>query len=88
MNVPNFLNIQIVDPKTGYFTDSARQIFQQLFGEAQTNLSNEGLIVPSQNTTNIGILNNIKSKNALLVNSDTNALLFNQNGTFKTVTVT
>lgn len=88
MNIPNFLNIQIVDPKTGYFTDSAREIFQQLFKEAQDNLSEEGFIIPAQNTANIAILNNIKSKNALIVNSDTNALLFNQNGTFKTATLT
>jgi len=59
--------------------------FQQLNDHLAATLSPEGLQTPPQNTTNIGVLNNSKSNGKLVYNSDTDTLLVNLAGTFKTI---
>lgn len=84
MKLPTLNFTQWTD-KNGNLTGEAQLFLQQLLGQLQPNLSDEGYVIPKQDTTNIGVLNNSKSANTLIVNSDTNQLLFNQNGTYKTV---
>jgi hypothetical protein len=84
MNIPNFVNIQLVD-KNGYLTDSARQMFEELFDVLQANLSDESIVTPEQPASKISLLNGDQYKGGLLYNSDTNKLMVNENGTFKTV---
>jgi hypothetical protein len=48
MMIPNFIDVQVVDPKTGKFTAQWGVIFQQLFTQLQSNASDQGLVVPSQ----------------------------------------
>jgi len=84
INIPNFLDMQIVN-QDGYLTDSAKQMFSQLFSQLQTNLSDEGILIPQQSATNITVLDNIKSKGAIIYNTNTNKAMVNENGSFKTI---
>jgi hypothetical protein len=68
-----------VHPSWGLF-------FNQLIQVLQNNITPEGNVIPAQSATNIALLNNSKSNNKLLINSDANTLLVNLNGVFKTVT--
>lgn len=82
--IPNFNFTKIAD-KDGNLTGEAQMFFQQLTDVLQKNFSTEGYVVPKQPAANVTVLDNEKSTNSLIVNSDTNELLFNQNGTYKTV---
>jgi hypothetical protein len=84
MNIPNFIDNQIVD-KNGQLTDSWRQIFTQLIGELQGNLSNEGYKIPEQSTANITILSNTNSTRALIYDNQKNAFMACANGIFKQI---
>ncbi len=84
MNIPNFLNCRVVDEK-GYFTQEWGQLMTLLLSELNKQAGDEGLFVPSQPAANITILNNSESKNSLIVNSTTNQLLFNKNGTYQVI---
>lgn len=84
MSIPNFIDCKFVD-KDGKLTDTWKMILSQLFSHLQNNLSQEGIKIPQQTTTNIGLLNNIKSLGSLIYDKDTNELKVNINGTFKVV---
>jgi hypothetical protein len=84
INIPNFLDMQIVNEQ-GYLTDDAKQMFNQLFSQLQTNLSAEGIFLPQQDATNITVLDNIKSNSAIIYNTTTNKAMVNENGSFKTI---
>jgi hypothetical protein len=57
MNIPNVPSSKIVDPDGN--PTSIEQLFrQQLISELQDNASNEGLVAPSQPTTNITSIQN------------------------------
>jgi len=86
MNVPNYINDSLVD-SSGNVTDSWQKFFNQLINELNTNLSDEGTVVPSQSTSNISQLT--QSQNGTLVYDETtHNLMVNIDGTFKTVNVT
>lgn len=85
MKIPNFIDTVVVD-KEGRLTNEFKQILIQLFTQLGINLSDEGFKIPEQTSANISLLNNINSKNRLIVDSDTNQLKINLNGTFKTIT--
>lgn len=87
MIIPNFIDIKVVDEK-GYFTPEWREIMNTLFTQMQNNLSEEGIQLPLQDDTNVGLLNNSKSKARLLYNSDTNKAIVNINGTYKEILTT
>lgn len=84
MNIPNFADAPIVD-REGRLTPIWRQIFTQLITELQNNVSEEGFIIPQKSTADIGKLDNIKSKAAIIYNEQTNKFLANENGAFKTI---
>lgn len=84
MNLPTLNFTQWTNEK-GELTGQAQQFLQQLMDALQLNLGNEGYVLPKQPAANITILDNAKSTNTLIVNSDDGSLLFNQNGTYKTV---
>ncbi len=87
MKVPNFEDIKVVN-SDGLLTNEWRQIFTQLFNQMHSNLSDEGLIAPSQTTANIAQLASTEKNGALFNNSDTDSLQVILNGIVKTVTVT
>jgi hypothetical protein len=71
--------------KDGTIHPAWDQYFSQITQILQSIISQEGFSVPAQSGDNVTILNNAKSNNKLLINSDTNELLVNLNGVFKTV---
>jgi hypothetical protein len=86
MNVPNYVNETVVD-ENGHFTPSWQLFFDQLINQLNTNLSDEGTVIPSQDSAAIGKLTD--SQNGTLVYDETSDnLMVNIDGVFKTVTVT
>ncbi len=61
MKVPNYLHSNIVD-SSGNITEEWEVLIGQILSELQINFSDEGLVSPSQSTTNIGIISP-KAKN-------------------------
>ncbi len=86
MNIPTFTDAKITD-ENGNLTQIWKDIFFQLLNELQDNASDEGLVVPQQTTTNIGLLDPTKYIGALIYDSDTNEFKVNINGTYKVVQV-
>ena len=84
MNIPNFINAKIVD-KDGNLTDVWRNIFMQLFSQLQGGLSEEGIKVPQQTTTNIAQIESGNTVGNIVYDSSLNVLKINLNGTFKTI---
>lgn len=84
MNIPNFINEQMVD-ENGYLTDTWRQVLSELFTQLQLNLSDESIIVPQQTTAKIAQLSTTDYEGGLLYDSDTDQLKVNLAGTFKVV---
>ena len=91
MNIPNYLDHQVVD-KDGYFTEPWKHIMNQLFNELQTRMSNEGHIAPSITATTLAELQGKPDidelEGGLLYNSDTDKLIVNIDGTYKEVLTT
>lgn len=85
MMIPNVPSAAFIDPNTKDISSTWRFFFEQLVAQLQANNSDEGTKIPKQSAANVTALNNTKSTNNLLVNNDTGDLLFNKNGTFKTV---
>lgn len=101
MNIPSL-------PVSGFFNDDKtdlspawRQFFDLLINALNTNASNEGLVLPTQNSTNIAVIQGNQLQNLAytlqygtgLYNSTANSIMFAvNNGTgapiFKTVTLT
>ncbi len=86
MKIPTLNFTQFTD-KNGQLTGDAQLFLEQIVSLLQSNLSDEGYVIPKQNTDNLAVLNNSRSANTLIVNSETNELLFNENGTYKVVQV-
>lgn len=57
MNVPNLPIDPLVD-KNGHLTDSGKNFFEQLIKELFLNFSNEGLVAPTQTSTNLITIQN------------------------------
>lgn len=87
MNIPNFLDVQVID-SNGHFTGPWKEILSQLLGELQGRMSEESHIVPSQPTSKIALLNSTDYNGGLLYDSDAHKLKVNINGTFKEVQTT
>ena len=47
MIIPNYVDIPIVDPKTGLVSDEWKVILQQLLSQLQKNVGTEGFVIPS-----------------------------------------
>lgn len=88
MKIPNFINEKVVT-EDGYFTEPWGHVFNQLFHELQTQMSDESHIAPSQTTDNITNLLNVSDyEGGLVYDTDVNKLKVNINGTFKEVLTT
>jgi hypothetical protein len=59
----------------------------QLITELQNQLSPNGMMIPSQNTATIATLNNAKTLNTMIINSDTQQLLVNITGVYQAVSL-
>lgn len=75
---------QMVDEK-GNMTSPYRLYFQQLTMALQTNLKPEGFVVPPKPTTDITQLVGDASIGNIIVDSTTNDLKYNKNGTWRVV---
>lgn len=84
MKIPNFLNSRVVD-KDGYFTEPWKHLFEQLFQELQTQMSDEGHIAPSQPTSNILLLDDPQYIGGFLYDSDIKKAKVNIDGTYKEI---
>lgn len=73
MNVPNFIHDKFVD-ENGYLTDGWRLFFNQLINEMNENLSQEGIVMPSQTTANADIIKTDALNGTILYDSTTNEL--------------
>lgn len=87
MNVPNLPAPHVpLSDGSGKMHPTWYNFFNQLMNEVQTNLSQEGLGVPMQSTTNISIIGSSNPTPRFLVDSNTNALKVALGGVIKTVT--
>lgn len=85
MKIPNFINERFVN-KEGHLTETWQHALEQLFNELQTQMSDEGHIVPSQDATNVAILDGDTTKaGALLYNTTTKKAMVNIDGTLKEI---
>jgi len=87
MKIPNYADTQVTD-KNGNFTGPWKHIMNQLMHELQTQMSDESHIVPSLTAAQISQLNTTDYNGGLVYNTDTNELMVNKNGTYKTVLTT
>jgi hypothetical protein len=53
MMIPNYIDIPMVDPKTGLISQEWKVIFQQLLSQLQMHAGLEGLDVPQQTNANM-----------------------------------
>ena len=93
MNIPNmpppqeaFGYVELNGKKLPvHISDAWWDVFNQLMGELQGSVSNEGIGIPAQNDDNFSTLNNEKSSNTLLVKESEGKLYFNLAGTYKEI---
>lgn len=86
MNFQNLTAIKVAE-KDGNMHQDLFNYLGQLVQQLQTNLSDEGYVMPQQPTANIAQLTGAQSVGAVLYDSDTNELKVNINGTWKVVQV-
>jgi hypothetical protein len=88
MNIPNYLTDKLVDENGELTTPWARSI-SQLLVELETNLSNEGYVLPQQPTTNINLINEQpKTEGTMIWDSTTKQMKVNDGTNWKVVTLT
>ena len=100
MNIPNYIDTKIISAG-GMWSDEWKFIMQQLIQQLQLNASNEGLVAPTQNATNMTTIQNHQNPNGdyttqygtILYNSTDNTIrIAVNNGSgapiFKKVTLT
>lgn len=84
MNIPNFVDIKVVD-ESGFFTPEFKHIFGQLFAQLQTRLSDTGYVIPSQPNDFIDKICAAGVNNLLVVDSVNKELKVILDGAVKTV---
>jgi hypothetical protein len=82
MNVPSVPNDRKVVDENGNLTEVWASFFSNLITQLNDNLSDEGYVLPSQNSANIAILSTDGNKSRILWNSDTEKAMVNNDGTF------
>lgn len=92
MIIPTFSGLKIVD-KEGVCTSEFQQYNDQLNLQMQINLSNDGMIIPSQSTTNIDNFSNpdnpnVKPNGTIWYDTTTNQFKGLINGVVKVFTLT
>lgn len=85
MKIPNFSNARFVE-KDGHLTEEWRHVLEQLFNELQQQMSDEGHVMPSQDATNVAVLDGDATKaGATLYNTTTKKAMINIDGTLKEI---
>lgn len=84
MNIPNLLQGKMVN-EDGTLHPNFQNLLNQLIGEMQENLSEDGFKVPKRQTADINNLNNTKSTAAILYDNETHQFKANINGDFKVI---
>jgi hypothetical protein len=84
MNIPNLIYEKVVD-ENGYLTSQWQLLFAQLFTQLQSNLSDEGYILPKLTDSQVTTLNPVSTSGALIYNSTNNNGMININGVFKKI---
>jgi hypothetical protein len=91
MNIPNLLQEKFVNPD-GSIHPLWFQWLTQLTTQMQTNLSNEGFVIPSQNTADTTTILTGDANNPpvgkMLYDAEAKALKVNIDGVIKTISVT
>lgn len=82
----NLTNIKAAD-KNGDMHQDLTIYMGQMVQTLQSNLSDQGYKLPTLTSAQIAQLNPTQSPNVIFINSDTNELIVNLGGTFKTVQV-
>lgn len=90
MNVPTFTKQKFVQ-EDGTLTAPMEQMLDVFFQQAQDNISNDGMVIPSQSTANINYIlsptnQNSKPDGTILYDSQTNQLKVRINGVVKVIT--
>lgn len=81
--IPSFDDIQVID-ENGFWTPEYKAIIQLLFNSLQSNIGNEGVVIPSLTSSEISQLK--KSSNGTVVyNSTNNVLEANINGEWREI---
>lgn len=80
--LPSFQHEKLVD-ENGHLTDAWRDTFIQLFTFVNKNLSNQGFMIPQQETKTITDLGTTQATGAILYDSKTHTFKGNVNGVFK-----
>lgn len=89
MNIPNLPNIllPLTHPENkDQMHPTWHLFFSQLLQELQTNLSQQGIHIPQQNTANISTIQAANPVPSFVVNSDTGQPYVSINGVFKQIT--
>lgn len=89
MNIPTYLKQQVIDPKTGFYTDSAHLYQQQLNQELQSSFTQTGINLPPVTNSQINDATAPANPNSIqgcsvFFNSDTGAPQIVINGVVKT----
>ncbi len=89
MNIPNFQDIPVIVKRGDdyYFSDEWRRIMEQLLQTLRKNASQEGLVPPSQPTTNITIIQPTATNGTIIYDQTTDQLKGLIAGVFKTFTL-
>jgi len=89
MNIPNMPHINDgITAKGETMNPAWYRFFQQLVTEMQNNLSQEGISVPSQSSSNISKLQDASPSPSLVYNQDEKKYLLPVDGVYKTITLT
>lgn len=90
MNIPSYMHTPMVD-KNGMPTDTWQLFFTQLLNQMQTNLSNQGFILPPHEIATVSMVA-AQSNGAMVYVQDPNpandSMQVRINGVYKKVTVT
>lgn len=81
MNIPKFVQDKVIGAD-GRLTPSWHQLFSQLLNEMNTNVSNNGFVVPSRTNDDINAMAVNVPNGTILYDSDTNELKAKVNGVF------
>lgn len=85
MSIPNLPNGRKIADGDGNINDEWLQFFQQLIIALQQVISDEGILLPGQDSTNVDSLNTDKSIRKILFNTTDNVAQVNLTGTFVTI---
>lgn len=59
-SIPTFVDIPVIDMKTGKFSPEWKAIMQQLLTQLMNTVSNQGLVAPSQTAANVATIASAK----------------------------